>query len=68
MRPNHYKEETGSMQDIIAYCCGHPHDDELPQIGTEDDMAVDLYLDATCMPREQALAYLHHQMDNEIFH
>lgn len=69
MRQNpRYEEGTGSFQDIIAYCCGQPQGDELPQIASEDDIAVDIYHDVTSMTREQAMAYLHHQTDNDIFH
>lgn len=68
MRTRHYIEEENDFESIIAYCCGNPKGDELPQVGSTEDMALDIFHDATAMSRETAAAYLHHQMDDEIFH
>lgn len=63
------KLETESFENIIAYCCGSPRGDELPQVASEDDIAIDVFNDLTAMPREAAAAYLHHQMDDDsVFH
>ncbi len=58
-----------SFESIVAYCCGSPKGDELPQVAGIDDIAIDVFNDLTAMPREVAAAYLHHQMDDEnVFH
>ena len=69
MKPFMSQPEENDIERIIAYCCGNPGEDELPQIGSVEDMALDLYHDATAMPRDEAAAYLHHQIDDEeIYH
>lgn len=58
-----------SFENIIAYCCGNPRGDELPQVASESEIALDVFCDLTTMPREATAAYLHHQMDDEsVFH
>lgn len=59
-----------NIESIVSYCCGSPRGDELPQVASEDDIAIDVFNDLTALPREYAAAYLHHQMDDDenMFH
>lgn len=60
---------TESIESIVAYCGGMPQGDELPQVASEDDIAIDVFNDLANMPREFAAAYLHHQIeDDRSFH
>lgn len=58
---NRYPQST-EFEQIISYCGGNPHGDELPQIGNSDDIALDLFLESHAMTRNSASAYLHHQL------
>lgn len=69
MRTPMLKNDHESFESIIAYCGGSPRGDELPQVASAADIAIDLFNDLTAMPREATAAYLHHQMDDEsVFH
>lgn len=69
MKTSTLKNDHESFESIIAYCCGNPQGDELPQVASAADIALDIYNDMTSMPREATAAYLHHQMDDEnVFH
>lgn len=57
--------EASKVEAIMSVCCGNPHEDELPQIGTEEDMLLDVCSDIMNTPREYAAARLHHQWSAE---
>jgi hypothetical protein len=57
-------EHGDDFEEIVAYCCGNPKGDELPQVGSAADLALDIFHDVTAMPWDTAAAYLHHQMDD----
>lgn len=51
---------------LMDECLGVPHGDELPQVGSEDQMMIGLYQELTHMPHGYVKSYLHHQVDEEI--
>lgn len=62
MRQNIESYTTATkVEAIMSVCCGNPHEDELPQIGTEEDILLDICSDIMDTPREYAAARLNHQ-------
>lgn len=58
-------QNASELENVMAVCCGNPHDDELPQVADEDDILIDFYSDILNIPREDASARFHHQYSDE---
>lgn len=53
-----------SIDDIVSLCNGIPMGDELPQVAGVNDILMDVYSDILDMPRDYAMAAIHHQFDD----
>lgn len=60
---SHLTETAEALDQIVSLCYGSPRGDELPQVGSVDDMVVDIYCDILNVPRESASAIYHHQVE-----
>lgn len=58
-------QSASELENVMAVCCGNPHEDELPQVAAEEDILMDFYSDILNMPREDASARFHHQYSDE---
>ncbi len=56
---------ASKMEHAVSLCGGSPRGDELPQVGSVDDMLLDICSDIMNMPREYAAARLHHQWTDD---
>lgn len=52
---------ASKTEHAVSLCGGVPRGDELPQVGSADDMLLDVCSEIMNMPREYAAAHLHHQ-------
>lgn len=58
-------QTPSELENLMAVCCGNPHEDELPQVAAEEDILMDMYSDILNMPREDASARFNHQYADE---
>ncbi len=61
---NHDAYAHSRMEDAIAVCGGNPHDYELPQIGSETDVLLDVCSELMNLPREYTAACINHQWND----
>lgn len=61
-------EQADYMEDVISVCGAIPQGDELPQVGSIEDVVLDVCSSLTTMPRDYVCACYHHQCEDSSFH